>query len=129
LYQSKAFYNPDILEKLITFCDIVEIGSNYPKDLFDPQNYETSDVYDVLAKVPEAKPRNEGPIQFETSTKQERSSDPKGGSGWDKKEIAPKIEVKEAFNAESNAYAKYVQDKKRQAELEKSGHSDKKKKA
>jgi len=48
LYQTKAFHNPDILEKLISFCDIVEIDSNYPKELFDPFNYNVSDFYDNL---------------------------------------------------------------------------------
>jgi hypothetical protein len=53
LYQSKAFQNPDILEKLITFCDIIEIGSNYPKEVFDPLNIDENDFYDKLGtKLP-----------------------------------------------------------------------------
>jgi len=49
LKSSKAFRNPDILEKLVVYCDILEIGSNYPKHLFDPEGYTESDFYDSLA--------------------------------------------------------------------------------
>jgi hypothetical protein len=52
LKQSKAFKNPDILEKLITFCEINEIGSNYPKDIFDPMGFHPSDFYDELGSGP-----------------------------------------------------------------------------
>jgi len=51
LRESHAFKNPDILEKLISFCNIVEIGSNYPREVYDPFGFENSgDFYDELAK-------------------------------------------------------------------------------
>jgi len=51
LRESHAFKNPDILEKLISFCSIVEIGSNYPREVYDPFGFENSgDFYDELAK-------------------------------------------------------------------------------
>ncbi len=50
LNNSNAFKNPAILEKLITFCNIVETGSNYPYELFDPSNLPKSDYYDALGE-------------------------------------------------------------------------------
>jgi hypothetical protein len=47
---SHAFKNPDILEKLILFVEIDEIGSNYPKELFDPHGFDSSDYYDQIAR-------------------------------------------------------------------------------
>lgn len=50
LKRSKAFKNPDILEKLVQFVEVNEIGSNYPKHLFDPMGFDPSDFYDELGK-------------------------------------------------------------------------------
>jgi len=50
LTNSKAFKNPDILEKLIAFCQIEEISTNYPKHIFDPRGLDQSDYYDELAR-------------------------------------------------------------------------------
>jgi len=50
LSMSHQFKNPDILEKLIAYCDIFEIGSNYPKEIYDPLAFEPSSFYDELAK-------------------------------------------------------------------------------
>ena len=32
----KEFRNPSIYEKLIQFCDINELGTNYPPEIYDP---------------------------------------------------------------------------------------------
>jgi len=50
LKRSKAFHNPDILEKLVTFVDISEVDSNYPKHIFNPLGLHPEDFYDELAK-------------------------------------------------------------------------------
>jgi len=49
LRNSKAFKNPDILEKLVCYCNIIEIASNYPTQLFDPFSYREEDFYDSIA--------------------------------------------------------------------------------
>lgn len=36
IQRKKEFRNPSIYEKLIQFCAIDELGTNYPKDMFDP---------------------------------------------------------------------------------------------
>jgi len=50
LAKSRSFHNPDILEKLITFCKIDEIQSNYPPELYNPLGGDPADFYDELAK-------------------------------------------------------------------------------
>jgi hypothetical protein len=48
LVNSHAFKNPDILEKLVQYMGVVEIGTNYPKSLYDPSAVDDSDFYDNL---------------------------------------------------------------------------------
>ena len=48
LYGSHAFKNPDILEKIIQYMNIQEIGTNYPKNIFDPHTVHDEDYYDNL---------------------------------------------------------------------------------
>lgn len=36
IQERKEFRNPSIYEKLIQFCDIDELGTNYPPELYDP---------------------------------------------------------------------------------------------
>lgn len=35
----KEFRNPSIYEKLIQYCDIDELGTNYPPELYDPMQW------------------------------------------------------------------------------------------
>lgn len=44
----KEFRNPSIYEKLIQFCDINELGTNYPPELYDPLCWGPESYYDVL---------------------------------------------------------------------------------
>ncbi|XP_025017214.1 SAP30-binding protein isoform X3 [Tetranychus urticae] len=46
----KDFRNPSIYEKLIVFCDIDELGTNYPKDIYDPHCWGPEAYYDELAR-------------------------------------------------------------------------------
>jgi len=53
LYDKKEFHNPGILEFLVTTYNIKETGSNYPKELFDPESYakmRPSLFYDSLRR-------------------------------------------------------------------------------
>eukprot|EP01105_Mastigella_eilhardi_P021102 TRINITY_DN507_c0_g1_i5.p1 TRINITY_DN507_c0_g1~~TRINITY_DN507_c0_g1_i5.p1 ORF type:complete len:320 (+),score=109.17 TRINITY_DN507_c0_g1_i5:31-960(+) len=77
LRQSQAFNNPDILEKLIDFVGIDEIGSNYPTDIFNPHGFEECDFYDGLvrrhaedeaARIAAARTRTTIEFQPETTT-------------------------------------------------------------
>lgn len=37
-----------IYEKLIQFCSIDELGTNYPKDMFDPHGWSEDSYYEAL---------------------------------------------------------------------------------
>ncbi len=56
LRSSKQFNNPDILEKLISFWGLDEIGSNYPPALFDPHGYDDADFHTAIAERQAAPP-------------------------------------------------------------------------
>ncbi|NXL81436.1 S30BP protein, partial [Leptocoma aspasia] len=51
IQKNKEFCNPGIYEKLIQFCSIDEIGTNYPKDMFDPHSWSEDSYYEALAKA------------------------------------------------------------------------------
>ncbi|NWX59125.1 S30BP protein, partial [Promerops cafer] len=51
IQNKKEFRNPSIYEKLIQFCSIDEIGTNYPKDMFDPHSWSEDSYYEALAKA------------------------------------------------------------------------------
>lgn len=36
IQERKEFRNPSIYEKLIQYCDINELGTNYPPEIYDP---------------------------------------------------------------------------------------------
>ncbi|XP_019939162.1 SAP30-binding protein isoform X3 [Paralichthys olivaceus] len=51
IQKKKEFRNPSIYEKLIQFCSIDELGTNYPKDMFDPHGWSEDSYYEGLAKA------------------------------------------------------------------------------
>lgn len=54
IQQRKDFRNPSIYEKLIQFCSINELGTNYPPDRFDPFKWGRDSYYEELAEVQKA---------------------------------------------------------------------------
>lgn len=50
IQERKEFRNPSIYEKLIQFCDINELGTNYPPEIFDPSQWGKESYYEELAK-------------------------------------------------------------------------------
>ncbi|XP_062331361.1 SAP30-binding protein isoform X2 [Osmerus eperlanus] len=82
IQKKKEFRNPSIYEKLIQFCSIDELGTNYPKDMFDPHGWSEDSYYEALAKAQKVemdklekakkertKVRTTGEIEFVTGTK------------------------------------------------------------
>lgn len=51
IQQRKDFRNPSIYEKLIQFCSINELGTNYPPERFDPFKWGKDSYYEELARV------------------------------------------------------------------------------
>lgn len=48
--KKKAFRNPSIYEKLVTYIGIDEHGTNFPKHIYDPAIWGSDSFYDQLAK-------------------------------------------------------------------------------
>ncbi|XP_034564039.1 SAP30-binding protein isoform X4 [Notolabrus celidotus] len=76
IQKKKEFRNPSIYEKLIQFCDIDELGTNYPKDMFDPHGWSEDSYYESLAKAQkvemdklEKAKKERTKIEFVTGTK------------------------------------------------------------
>lgn len=51
IQERKEFRNPSIYEKLISFCDINELGTNYPPEIYDPSHFGKESYYEELARV------------------------------------------------------------------------------
>ncbi|XP_066145875.1 SAP30-binding protein [Euwallacea fornicatus] len=51
IQKRKDFRNPSIYEKLIQFCGLNELGTNYPPSIYDPLKYSKESFYEELAKV------------------------------------------------------------------------------
>ncbi|XP_026067190.1 SAP30-binding protein-like isoform X3 [Carassius auratus] len=76
IQKKKEFRNPSIYEKLIQFCGIDELGTNYPKDMFDPHGWSEDSYYEALAKAQkvemdklEKAKKEKTKIEFVTCTK------------------------------------------------------------
>ncbi|XP_060950582.1 SAP30-binding protein [Limanda limanda] len=76
IQKKKEFRNPSIYEKLIQFCAIDELGTNYPKDMFDPHGWSEDSYYEALAKAQkvemdklEKAKKDRTKIEFVTGTK------------------------------------------------------------
>lgn len=51
IQDKKDFRNPSIYDKLIQFCDINELGTNFPPEIFDVSIYGPESFYEELAKA------------------------------------------------------------------------------
>ncbi|CAO3626241.1 unnamed protein product [Cunninghamella blakesleeana] len=51
LQKNKSFRNPRIYAKLVEFVDIDELGSNFPKDQFDPKGFPSSSYIDGILDI------------------------------------------------------------------------------
>ncbi|XP_036614307.1 SAP30-binding protein-like [Trichosurus vulpecula] len=81
IQSKKEFKNPRIYEKLIQYCSIDEIGSNHPKELFDPYGWSEDSYYEALAKAQkiamdklEKSKKERRKIEFVTGTKKDTTT-------------------------------------------------------
>jgi hypothetical protein len=51
IQQRKDFRNPSIYEKLIHYFDLDELGTNLPKEVYDPHSWEEESFYTNLSKA------------------------------------------------------------------------------
>ena len=48
--ETKEYSNPLILEKVVSYYDLDEIGTNYPKNIYNPHSMLPEDFYEEIAK-------------------------------------------------------------------------------
>lgn len=84
IQQRKDFRNPSIYEKLIQFCSINELGTNYPAHAYDPLRWGKESFYEELARVQKAEMerrekerREKTRVEFVSGT----AKRPAGGAG------------------------------------------------
>jgi len=158
LRQSKAFRNPDILEKLVVFCNINEIGSNYPLHLWNPAGYQPDDFYDAIAaeqrkmeerrdqerttrtQVEFVSPAASRAVASSSDSKKSEKDNGKKKSKWDSMEpaagktttatsvISSAPVPTSSSSAPSNAYSEYVKQRKKRDNDQKPSESHKKQK-
>ena len=51
IQERKEFRNPSIYEKLIQFCELNELGTNYNSDTYNPLQFGKESYYEELAKM------------------------------------------------------------------------------
>lgn len=98
IQERKEFRNPSIYEKLISFCDINELGTNYPPEIYDPSTFGKESYYEELARVQKAemdkleKTKKETSVMVVTGSKKPSAisdEEKKRKSKWDQPAPAP----------------------------------------
>lgn len=51
IQKRKDFRNPSIYEKLLQYCNINELGTNYPPHLYDPLRWGNESFYEELGRL------------------------------------------------------------------------------
>lgn len=88
IQQRKDFRNPSIYEKLIQFCGINELGTNYPPEIYDPLRWGKESFYEELAKVQKVEMERrekdrKSKVEVVSGTKKQEDDAKKRKSKWD----------------------------------------------
>ncbi|KAF7272653.1 SAP30-binding protein [Rhynchophorus ferrugineus] len=88
IQKRKDFRNPSIYEKLIQFCELNELGTNYPPEIYDPLKWHKESFYDKLAEVQMAEMEKrekdrKKKVEFLSGTKRAEEERKKRKSKWD----------------------------------------------
>lgn len=101
IQSKKEFRNPSIYEKLIQFCGINELGTNYSADVYDPSKWGKESFYEELAKAQrvdmdrrEKEKKERTKVEFVSGTKKQSGTSAeeeqkKRKSKWDQVGPAP----------------------------------------
>lgn len=105
IQEKKNFRNPSIYEKLIQFCDINELETNYPPEIYDPLKWGKESYYDELSKAQKVemdrreKEKREKLAKIDfisgVAKKPESDEEKKRKSKWD--QAAPNVAAKPAI--------------------------------
>lgn len=83
----KDFRNPSIYEKLLQFCAINELGTNYPPAIYDSLKWSKESYYEELAKVQKAeiekRERERKKVELLSGAKKIEDDIKKRKSKWD----------------------------------------------
>lgn len=94
IQQKKSFRNPSIYDKLIQFCRINELGTNFPKDFYDVSIYGPESFYEELAKAQKAemdKQEKQKKENIKTEILEGVSKESKRKSKWDQQSVDGKL--------------------------------------
>ncbi|KAJ3654797.1 hypothetical protein Zmor_013960 [Zophobas morio] len=88
IQKRKDFRNPSIYEKLIQFCAINELGTNYPPTIYDPLKWDKESYYEELAKVQKVEmdkreKERKSKVEVVSGTKKQEDDNKKRKSKWD----------------------------------------------
>ncbi|XP_022911276.1 SAP30-binding protein [Onthophagus taurus] len=88
IQQKKNFRNPSIYEKLIQFCSINELGTNYPPVIYDPSKWSKESYYEELSKVQKTEmekreKERKTKVEVVSGTKKQEEEAKKRKSKWD----------------------------------------------
>ncbi|CAH8610247.1 unnamed protein product [Dicrocoelium dendriticum] len=73
IQDNKAFRNPSIYEKLISFLNIDEKGTNFPPEIYNPYRWPPQSYYDELARI-----QNREIDRITKLQKEQKKADPDG---------------------------------------------------
>jgi hypothetical protein len=51
IHSEKEYLNPLILEKIVDYYNLDEIGTNYPKEVYNPHGKQPEDFFEEIAKT------------------------------------------------------------------------------
>lgn len=88
IQKRKDFRNPSIYEKLLQFCAINELGTNYPPTIYDPLKWDKQSYYEELAKVQKVEmdkreKERKSKVEVVSGTKKQEDDSKKRKSKWD----------------------------------------------
>lgn len=88
IQQRKDFRNPSIYEKLIQFCGINELGTNYPPAVYDSSKWGKESYYEELSKVQKSEMEKrekdrKSKVEVMSGTKRQEEDAKKRKSKWD----------------------------------------------
>lgn len=94
IQQKKSFRNPSIYDKLIQFCGINELGTNFQKDFYDTSVYGPESFYEELAKAQKIemdKQEKQKKENIKTEILEGVSKESKRKSKWDQQSVDGKL--------------------------------------
>lgn len=104
IQQKKSFRNPSIYDKLIQFCGINELGTNFEKEFYDTSVYGPESFYEELAKAQKIemdKQEKQKKENIKTEILEGVSKEGKRKSKWDQQSIDGKLQSSSSSSSQT----------------------------